>query len=194
MTSQIAVLVWAIGLIIWTVVRIPHRRRARRVGVNSDERTLADRLALSIATLSLSVIPIVYIVTGFPSGADYSFQSWLAWIGLFVQIAFLLIFYISHRQLGRNWSVSLQIREKHELVTEGIYRYVRHPMYLSFWLWAVAQFCLLPNWFAGGAGIVGVGILYFCRVSQEEAMMRTHFGPDYDEYSKRTGRVVPKFW
>ncbi len=77
-------------------------------------------------------------------------------------------------------------------MTEGLYKYVRHPMYLSFWLWAIAQFCLLPNWFAGLAGLVGVAILYFYRVGHEEAMMRAAFGASYDDYARRTGRVIPK--
>ena len=44
-------------------------------------------------------------------------------------------------------------------------------MYSAFWLWAVAQAVLLPNWAAGFAGIVGFGTLFFLRVGKEEAMM-----------------------
>ena len=84
---------------------------------------------------------------------------------------------------GKNWSVSLEIRDEHQLVTDGLYRYVRHPMYSSFWLWAIAQFFLLPNWVAGLAGLIGVAILYFFRVGKEEAMMRGRFGEAYDQYS-----------
>jgi protein-S-isoprenylcysteine O-methyltransferase Ste14 len=36
------------------------------------------------------------------------------------------LFWRSHADLGRNWSPSLELREGHELVTEGVYRYVRH--------------------------------------------------------------------
>ena len=45
------------------------------------------------------------------------------------------------------------------LVTEGIYGRVRHPMYTAFWLWAVAQALLLPNWIAGFSGLIGFGTL-----------------------------------
>jgi len=174
--------------------RYPHSASEARAKDQGCEqcKTLADRLALGAASVGLSLIPIVYVATGFPAFADYAFQPWLAWIGLIVEIAFLWLFYASHRQLGKNWSVSLEIRREHKLVTDGLYKYVRHPMYLSFWLWAIAQFCLLPNWFAGLAGLVGVAILYFYRVDHEEAMMRATFGTSYDEYASRTGRVFPK--
>ncbi|KAB2688316.1 protein-S-isoprenylcysteine O-methyltransferase [Brucella tritici] len=192
MTPTLAAIVWAMGLVAWVVIRIPHQRRARKIKVANNAKTLADRLALGAASVGLSLIPIVYVATGFPALADYAFQPWLAWIGLIVETAFLWLFYASHRQLGKNWSVSLEIRREHNLVTDGLYKYVRHPMYLSFWLWAIAQFCLLPNWFAGLAGLAGVAILYFYRVDHEEAMMRTAFGASYDEYAHRTGRVIPR--
>ncbi len=194
MTPTLALIIWAIGLVAWVVIRVPHQRRARKIKVLRDAKTLADRLALSAAGLGLSLIPIIYVATGFPAMADYPFQPWLGWLGLTVELAFLWLFYLSHRQLGKNWSVTLEIRNEHKLVTDGLYKYVRHPMYLSFWLWAIAQFLLLPNWFAGLAGLVGVGILYFHRVGHEEAMMRKAFGQSYDDYAKRTGRIIPKPW
>lgn len=191
MTPSFAAIVWAIGLVAWVVIRVPHQRRARRTRVVSSAKTVKDRLALAAAAAGLSLVPILFVATGFPDIADYSFQPWLGWLGLVIELAFLCLFYASHRQLGKNWSVTLEIRTEHKLVTDGLYRYVRHPMYLSFWLWAIAQFCLLPNWIAGPAGLVGVAVLYFSRVRHEEQMMRDTFGASYDEYARHTGRIVP---
>lgn len=194
MTAPLAAIAWAFGLLAWVVIRVPHQRRARKTKVANSAKTLGDRLALAAAAVGLSVIPIIFVATGFPKIADYQFQPWLGWVGLLIELLFLWLFYASHRQLGKNWSVTLEIRSEHKLVTDGLYRYVRHPMYLSFWLWAIAQFCLLPNWVAGTAGLVGVAILYFSRVRHEEQMMRDAFGSSYDEYARRTGRIIPKPW
>jgi protein-S-isoprenylcysteine O-methyltransferase Ste14 len=101
------------------------------------------------------------------------------------------MFQLTHRALGRNWSISLDVREDHQLVTDGIYRKIRHPMYTAFWLWAVAQALLLPNWVAGFSGIIGFGILFFGRVAREEQMMLEIFGDRYREYMARTYRVIP---
>ena len=50
---------------------------------------------------------------------------------------------------------------------------------------------LLPNWFAGGAGLVGAAVLYAFRVQREEQMMLEHFGEDYRGYTVRTKRIIP---
>jgi len=79
------------------------------------------------------------------------------------------------------------------LVTHGIYRRIRHPMYLSIWLLVIAQAMILPNYIAGFSGVVPFALLYFLRVPKEERMMREEFGKAYDEYLLVTGRILPKF-
>src|SRR5262249_44744690 len=88
-------------------------------------------------------------------------------------------------------SVTLEVREQHALVTNGVYSRVRHPMYSAFWLWALAQALLLPNWIAGPAGLIGFGTLFFLRVGREEALMIETFGDEYRRYMARTSRVLP---
>ncbi|MGA8357835.1 MAG: protein-S-isoprenylcysteine O-methyltransferase, partial [Xanthobacteraceae bacterium] len=123
--------------------------------------------------------------------ADYPFMPVASYLGIAVDITALWLFYRTHHDLGHNWSVSLDLRERHTLVTTGIYATVRHPMYTGFWLMAVAQALLLPNWVAGPAGLVGFGILFFGRVKREEEMMIAAFGDEYRAYMRRTARVVP---
>ena len=72
-----------------------------------------------------------------------------------------------------------------------MYRLIRHPMYSSFFLLALAQLLLLPNWLAGASGLVGVGLLYTFRIRQEERMMLERFGADYRDYMASTKRLVP---
>ena len=64
-------------------------------------------------------------------------------------------------------------------------------MYAAFWLCAVAQALLLPNWIAGLSGLVGFGTLFFFRVGNEERMMLETFGDEYRQYMARTNRVIP---
>ena len=112
-------------------------------------------------------------------------------LGIVTLCGALLLFYRSHADLGKNWSISLEIRNEHRLVSTGIYRFIRHPMYSSFFLMAVAQLMLLPNWFAGASGLVGVGLLYALRIRQEERMMIERFGAEYRDYMTRTARLIP---
>ena len=151
MTPTLAAFVWAVGLVAWVIIRVPHRSRARKTRVASSAKTLRDRLALAAAAAGLSLVPIVFVATGFPAFADYTFQPWLGWLGLLIELAFLWLFYASHRQLGKNWSVTLEIRNEHKLVTDGLYRYVRHPMYLSFWLWGRCSVLSFAQCHCGGS-------------------------------------------
>ncbi len=191
MSLFLAKMVWALGCIGWFVIRLPHQRRARKTLVTSDTRRPRDLRLLAISHSGLGVVPAIYVTSGAPRLADYPFQPALAWAGTAVFAFALFMFYRTHRDLGRSWSVTLAIRDRHRLITDGIYRRLRHPMYTAFWLWALAQALLLPNWFAGFAGIVGFGILFFGRVGEEERMMLETFGEQYRVYMSRTYRIIP---
>lgn len=192
MTLSVAKAIYLILAIGWYVIRIPHERRSRRTPIFRSARGFRERILLSISFTGLGILPFVYVAFGFPRFAKYAFQPTLAWVGAFLAAASLFLFYLTHRALGRNWSVSLDLRESHKLITHGVYTYVRHPMYTAFWLWALAQALLLPNWISGPAGLIGFGMLYFFRVGQEENLMSEAFGDEYRSYMNRTGRVVPR--
>jgi protein-S-isoprenylcysteine O-methyltransferase Ste14 len=146
---------------------------------------------LAVSFTGLGIVPCVYVATHVLRFADYPFVPVASYLGIAVDVASLWLFFLTHRDLGRNWSVSLDLRERHTLVTTGIYAAVRHPMYAGFWLMALAQVLLLPNWVAGPAGLVGFGVLFFGRVRREEEMMIAAFGEEYRSYMRRTARVVP---
>jgi protein-S-isoprenylcysteine O-methyltransferase Ste14 len=191
MTLLAAKWIWAIGCVAWFVIRLPHQRRSRKTAIALRTKTGLERLLLSISFCGLAIVPLIYVVNGQPKFANYTFSPALAWLGTAVFAASLALFYVVHRDLGRSWSVTLELRDDHALITHGVYRWVRHPMYSSFWLWAIAQALLLPNWVAGLAGIVGFGTLYFCRVGHEEKMMLDGFGESYRQYMARTKRIIP---
>jgi protein-S-isoprenylcysteine O-methyltransferase Ste14 len=191
MTPFIAKLVWVAGIIGWYVIRYPHQRRSRKTPVASRRERVREGLLLTMSFAGLFILPVIYVATGEPQVADYPFHPLLAWLGTAVFAAALIGFYRTHRDLGRFWSVTLEIRQTHELVTTGVYRHVRHPMYAAFFLWAVAQALLLPNWIAAPAGLVGFGTLFGLRVWREERMMEAAFGDAYRAYAARTWRVIP---
>jgi protein-S-isoprenylcysteine O-methyltransferase Ste14 len=106
----------------------------------------------------------------------------------------LWLFYRAHADLGTNWSVSLELREKHKLVTQGVYRRIRHPMYTAILLQATAQALLLPNWVAGPACLLAFLLMLALRLGPEERMMLDAFAGDYATYIGRTKRLIPNVW
>ena len=146
---------------------------------------------MAISFIGLGVLPGLFVAVHFPRFATYEPIALQTGLGLLAALLALVLFRLTHKALGKMWSVSLDIRDKHKLVTSGIYRRVRHPMYTAFWTMALAQALLLPNWIAGLSGLVGFGTLFFLRVGPEEAMMEETFGEDYRDYKARTARIIP---
>jgi protein-S-isoprenylcysteine O-methyltransferase Ste14 len=190
-TATFCEIIWFAGLVAWYVIRYPFERRAKKVGVTKSLFGWRESGLLALAFLGLWVIPAIYALTGFPAALDRPLIPAIAILGIVMLCAALFLFYRSHADLGKNWSISLEIRSEHRLVSSGIYRFIRHPMYSSFFLMAVAQLLLLPNWLAGVTGLVGVGMLYAFRIRQEERMMMERFGAEYRDYMTRTARLIP---
>jgi protein-S-isoprenylcysteine O-methyltransferase Ste14 len=191
MTPAFSKFVFVALVIGWYLIRYEYARRFRRERIVWSARGPRETALLLISLTGLGILPVIYVAAAIPHFAAYTFRPIQAWLGVLFAIAALAMFQLTHRALGRNWSISLDVREGHQLVTDGIYRRVRHPMYSAFWLWAIAQALLLPNWVAGFAGLVGFGTLFFGRVAREERMMSETFGDSYRAYMARTGRVFP---
>lgn len=195
--------VYLAGLVVGSVFRFAARRRAGRASAGGRLRPAGGRwslvvegLLLGAASVGMLVVPLVYLFTDRLDFADCRPPGRLevpaGWLGAGMLAAAVWLLWRSHADLGRHWSPRLEIREGHSLVTEGVYRRIRHPMYAAHWLWGIAQALLLQNWVAGPAFLVPFVPLYFLRVAREERMLLEHFGEEYRRYMERTGRIIPR--
>jgi protein-S-isoprenylcysteine O-methyltransferase Ste14 len=189
--AAVGEIVWVLGIVAWYVIRYPFERRAKRVQVVKDARSPTDIAGLASALFGLAILPGFYVATGIPETANYPASAWAVALGAIIFGLALWVFRRSHKELGRNWSITLEIREKHQLISSGPYALIRHPMYTSFLLIALGQALLLSNWVVGLAGLIGFAILFFLRVNKEERMMLENFGPQYRTYMERTKRIIP---
>jgi protein-S-isoprenylcysteine O-methyltransferase Ste14 len=187
-------MVYFLGMLAEVVIRVPHEQRRRQTRMKLERVDWSER-PLLVLIVGMFFIPLVYTFTSRLDGADYRLpreaRESAGGVGMIILAMAVWLFWRSHADLGRNWSPSLELREGHELVTEGVYRSVRHPMYASMWLWGVAQALLLQNWIAGWVSLVMFMPLYLLRVPREERMMLDEFGEEYRAYMNRTGRVIP---
>jgi protein-S-isoprenylcysteine O-methyltransferase Ste14 len=186
-------LVFLVGLVIYIYIRGRFIRRIGQVERVVRRGDWQDRALLILVAIGNLLLPIVYLATPLLRFADYRLPWFAPWIGSVLLIAALRLFWQSHVDLGENWSVTLEIRKDHELVTDGVYRWIRHPMYAAIMLFGLAQALLLPNWLAGWFALATFLILYIVRTPREERMMCDVFGDQYRAYMRRTGRVIPRF-
>jgi protein-S-isoprenylcysteine O-methyltransferase Ste14 len=190
--SLFKILYWA-AMLIEIVVRAPFQKTAK-TGAKIDQRgSPTENLLLVLLTVVMLVIPLIYSVINWLDFANYHLPVWMGWSGVFLLACSVFIFRRAHLDLKSNWSPTLETRKDHTLVTNGIYGYIRHPMYASQCLWAIAQILLLQNWLAGPLHLIFFVPFYILRVQAEEKMMLDTFGDRYREYMKKTGGVIPKF-
>lgn len=167
--------------------------RGTRENVKSVRRVDGtERVLLSLVAITALILPVLYLFTPCLAFADYPLPVAAFWCGLPVMAAALVLFYRSHADLGLNWSPTLEMREGHTLVTEGIYRSIRHPMYAAILLFDVAQGLMLANGLAGWSALAIFLLLYLIRAPREERMMIDAFGDAYRDYARRTGRLLPR--
>jgi len=128
--------------------------------------------------------------------------AWMAWssvslpvrlrwtgVALILPAGGLLVW--TFRCLGRNLTDTVVTREKHTLILNGPYRWIRHPLYASAALLTLAISLIVANWF-----LFVTGVLVFCllaiRTRSEEANLVARFGDGYRTYMERTGRFLPR--
>lgn len=188
-TSQVAFLA---GLLACVTVRTLFRRRIGGAVTKAQRSSPVDRSLIVLVVIGQIVLPALYVFSPWLNAFSYAAPRAFLPSGALIDLCGLWLFWRSHHDLGRNWSVTLEVRAAHHVVTRGVYAAVRHPMYGAFLLMAVAQALLLPNLVAGFSALVAVALLCLVRVPREESMMCEFFGEEYRQYMRRTGSLVPR--
>jgi len=96
------------------------------------------------------------------------------------------------RTLGRYFSLHVEIRGQHELIKCGVYRYIRHPIYLAVVV-ELLSVPLVPNaYYTTLAALVLYMPLLAMRLRQEEREMLAKFGEAYRQYQREAGALLPR--
>src|SRR5689334_6279872 len=159
------------------VIRAPHGQRSRGLNVVKHRKGRLETGLLTFAWVAF-LLPLVWITTPLLAFADYSLRPGPFIVGVLCLALGLWLFYRSHADLGTNWSVTLDAREPHLLVTHGIYRHMRHPVSLSMLVYSLGQALVLPNLLAGPTCGLAMFLVFAFRLGPEERMMLEAFGKD----------------
>ncbi|MFX0187534.1 MAG: methyltransferase family protein [Candidatus Hodarchaeota archaeon] len=104
--------------------------------------------------------------------------------------AFLLIFLFTIN-VGKSIKNAEISGEKSQLITSGIYRFIRHPAYTAFILDVFGTFFIIPNLLILSFLLCTVIVMYG-HSNEEEKILIKMYGSEYEEYKKKAGRFLPK--
>ena len=184
--------IYLIGFLIGSAIRAFYTLQYK---LKRGESGMIEKVLLSLQLVGMHILPLTYLFSSRLDFATYRLplkaQATAGLLGTVIFGEALWLLWRSHADLGRNWTVELQVQEEQTLVTEGVYKHIRHPMYAAHWLWALAQALLLHNWVAGPAMLATFLPFYLERLPREEQMMLDQFGPEYEAYMARTGQLIP---
>jgi len=113
------------------------------------------------------------------------------YIGLFFILAGVIVREWAIYKLGRFFARTVQIEAGHRLITEGPYRWLRHPAYTGMVLTYVGIALALGTWLGGAVTLVIMLAATLYRIQVEEHILIQTFGNEYRDYMKRTWKLFP---
>jgi protein-S-isoprenylcysteine O-methyltransferase Ste14 len=115
---------------------------------------------------------------------------WQRMTGLALFVIGLTIMIAAQVNLWQNYSGFVVIKKDHQLITHGLYRYTRNPIYLG----ALVAFASLPIYAASVYGLITMLFLipiFLYRIKMEEKMLSEYFGDEYETYRNTTKKLIP---
>ena len=181
--SSLFLLMWVSWLVLWRVMAFRVKATAQS---ESPLARLSHVVPLLIAGFLLSVrIPIPLLNDRFVPLA-----IWPAALGAALTFAGVLFSAWARFVLAGNWSGYVQLKHDHELIVDGPYRWVRHPIYTGLILMFLGTALAVGEWRALLAVAIA-SVAFWRKLRREEALMRTAFGGSYARYAERVPALIP---
>ena len=114
------------------------------------------------------------------------------WIGLALTAIGLGFAIAARWWLGRNWSGRVTIKQQHQLIQNGPYALVRHPIYAGFLL-ALLGTALVHSELRGLIGLALAALGWIFKLRIEEALLSQQFGDAYLQYQRHVKALIPFF-
>jgi protein-S-isoprenylcysteine O-methyltransferase Ste14 len=191
--DQIFRVILLAGFVLIVPFGIWHRIKTH-TGEKLDRRQegLFILITLRLSGMAAMLAIITYFINPqLMAWASMTVPLFIRWIGIALGPFAGLLLVWTFRTLGRNLTDTVVTRKEHTLVTNGPYRWVRHPFYVSGFLALLAFSFASANWFVFASGGLAI-LLLAIRSRKEEQNLIARFGDDYRAYMKRTGRFVPR--
>lgn len=160
-----------------------------KVGVFKDKpKTYLQTLPLVFSTITL----LILIISLFQVGTlEYTKENQtIRIIGLVFYIVFSWVQIWATKALGDNYSQDVAIKKDHKLITNGPFKIVRHPQYLSQFLMDLGGAAATLSFVLAPIALLQIPFL-FMRASLEDKLLEKHFGDSFRNLKKKTGQIFP---
>ena len=114
-------------------------------------------------------------------------------IGLTLCIFGIATMIFARQQLGKNWSGNVILQKEHSLTKDGLYKFVRHPIY-SGGLLAMLGSAIVIGQIFGFAWTLFSAIGLIMKIRQEEILLSDKFSTEYSLYRQQTKMLIPFIW
>jgi protein-S-isoprenylcysteine O-methyltransferase len=169
------------------------RRSRSKTGRKQDKSTLGMIwvvIAVSIAA-GVFVARSRTLAAGVVGLFDFPESEWILGFAILFFVAGLALRWWAIVTLGRFFTVDVVVEKDHEVVERGPFRWVRHPSYTGVLLAFVGWAMTLWNWVAMAVVLVPICVAFIRRMNVEEKALRDALGEKYEQYMRRTKRLVP---
>jgi len=118
--------------------------------------------------------------------------SWIAWSGIALTWVGIAIAIWARYCLGEYWSARVTLKEGHQLIRSGPYRWVRHPIYSGMLLGCMGAALVVGEW-RGVVAVVLILAAHSRKALREESLLTKEFGEEYLAYRRSTGFLLPRW-
>ena len=156
--------------------------------IKEKPKTFLQKFPPVVSTLSL----IALILGAFQIGTLEYVEEYniIRYIGLAMYIIFSWLQVWSFKTLGDNYSQDIMIKKKHELVTKGPFKVLRHPQYFCQILVDIGGAMATLSYVLSGFVLIEIPI-YIMRALVEDKLLAKHFGNQFVQYKKKSGFFFP---
>jgi protein-S-isoprenylcysteine O-methyltransferase Ste14 len=183
----------AFFLLAFVLRSLVQRRRTGDYGFRLGSAGAVPRVASAFMVVGFLVV-FGAIVRAMMEASDSSRAlDRLGWrsVGLAVMALSLIGTWIAQLDLRDSWRIGVDQSERTALVSDGLFRFVRNPIFTGMLAFAIGMVLVAINWFAiAGAVLLIAGLELQVRAVEEPYLLRMH-GPEYEIYAARVGRFLP---
>ena len=166
-----------------------YMNRQQRKTVKVERK--GDRNSLLVMTFSIAIGYFLCFSFAFARPGRINNEKDMLIAGMIVILIGFIIRAFSIIQLKKYFTYTVSEVKDHQLIDSGLYKYIRHPGYLGQLLVFTGVSLLLSNWISSVLMLVSVIPGYLYRIRVEELFMSRQMGTIYDEYRKRTKKLIP---